>query len=50
MPVDAADILDAIEAEVSRTDAVVRYFSAGEGWQEASAKLRGAFAATEVKK
>ncbi len=48
--VDAADILDAVEAERSRTDAVVRYFSVAEGWEEASAELRGAFAAPEVKK
>ena len=48
--VDAAEILDAVEAQRSRTDAVVRYFSAAEGWEEASAELRGAFAAPEVKK
>jgi ABC-type phosphonate transport system ATPase subunit len=50
VPVEAEDILEELEVETSRTDAVVRYFSAGEGWQEASAELRGAFAASEFKK
>jgi len=50
VPVEASDILEAIEVERSRTDAVVRYFAAGEGWEKASAELGGAFAAPTVKK
>ena len=48
--VDAGAILaelEAIDDDSSRTDAVVRYLSASEGWREASAKLRGAFASDE---
>ena len=48
VPVDAGTILAELEANAgSRKDAVVRYLSASEGWQEASAKLRGAFASDE---
>ena len=45
--VDAAEILEQIELEIARLPrpaAVARYLSAGEGWKEASAELRGAFA------
>ena len=50
VPVDAGAILAELEANdgnSSRKDAVVRYLSASEGWREASAKLRGAFASDE---
>ena len=46
-PVDAEAILaelDAGDRVRSRKEAVVRYLSGSEGWREASAKLRGAFA------
>jgi hypothetical protein len=45
--VDAAQILEQIEIEIARLPrpaAVARYLSASEGWKEASAELRGAFA------
>jgi len=47
--VDAAEILAALAKDASvgarrRQDAVCRYLSASEGWQEASSVLGGAFA------
>jgi hypothetical protein len=50
VPVEAAELIEEIEAERSRTEAVVRYFSVGDGWEEASVQLKGAFAAPELKK
>jgi hypothetical protein len=49
VPVDAAEILAALAREgaagaEARRDAVSRYLSASEGWQEASNVLGGAFA------
>jgi hypothetical protein len=49
-PADAAEILAALAKEAKenagrRQDAVSLYLSASEGWREASAVLRGAFAA-----
>lgn len=48
-PVDASEILasfarDGASRAAGRKDAVSRYFSAEDGWQEASALLGGAFA------
>jgi hypothetical protein len=48
-PVDAAEILAALAREgasgaEARRDAVSRYLSASEGWQDASSVLGGAFA------
>jgi hypothetical protein len=49
-PVDAAEILAALANDSSADDrrrrAVRRCLSASEGWREASAELRGAFAQT----
>ncbi|HYI42059.1 MAG TPA: hypothetical protein VD768_00340 [Sphingomicrobium sp.] len=45
--VDAAEILEQVELEIARLhrpEAVARYLSAGDGWEEALAQLRGAFA------
>ena len=47
---EVADILAALAKEANgtatrRQDAVTRYLSASEGWQQASAALGGAFAA-----
>ena len=49
-PVEAAEILAALAREAKagperRQDAVSRYFSASDGWREASTILGGAFAA-----
>ncbi len=49
--VDGADILAQIEIEAARLPrplAVARYLSAGEGWKDASAQLRGAFAPASI--
>jgi hypothetical protein len=52
-PVNAADILAALAKQgitcpEERRDAVSRYLSASEGWQEASGVLGGAFADAET--
>ena len=49
---DVAEILAALAKEANgtaarRQDAVTRYLSASEGWQQASEQLGGAFAETE---
>ena len=49
---EVADILAALAKEANgtasrRQDAVTRYLSASDGWQQASAELGGAFAPTE---
>jgi hypothetical protein len=49
---EVADILAALAKEangtaIRRQDAVTRYLSASDGWQQASAALGGAFAARD---
>ncbi len=51
--VDGAEIfaqIKTVAARVPRPVAVARYLSASDGWREASAELRGAFAPSAIDK